>query len=142
MGVEIGREILSIALNADKKTITVRFRIKLESGSYIIVGRVFNIDDYKSIVDSYGEIDDLYNIIEAYSLSDYIYNVNVDLTADIKLSEEESNKYTVISRKDVEEEIESFLDDLLKEIREEMEIYMEEEFEEEIEKSKINDRGR
>ena len=56
MEVKGEREIISIALNDDKKTITVKFRIKLESGFYIIVDRVFNIEDYEIMIDLYGEM--------------------------------------------------------------------------------------
>ena len=144
MEVKREREIISITLNDDKKTITVKFRIKLESGFYIIVDRVFNIEDYEIMVDLYGEIGDLYNMIDVCSLSGYIYNANVDLTSGVKLSKEEaeSEDYNIISRKDVEEKIKSFLNDLLEKIMEEMKRYMEEEFEEEIEKPKSNERGR
>ena len=110
MAAEIGREILSILLNDDEKTITVRFRIELEGGVYIIVDRVFNIDDYNNIINLYGviDVDNLFNYM--------MYGAEVEIDTGIDVEE----NYTIMTEEEVEEEIESFLDVLLLEIKDEI----------------------
>ena len=104
----------------DEKTITVRFRIELEGGVYIIVDRVFNIDDYNNIINLYGviDVDNLFNYM--------MYGAEVEIDTGIDVEE----NYTIMTEEEVEEEIESFLDVLLLEIKDE------------ILKPKTNDLGR
>ena len=118
MRVEEKREIISIVLNNHKKTITVKFWIKLKDGTYITVVRVFNIEDYKRI--------DLSTEIAVDSLLEYIYYDDVDLYSGTDIKE----NVEVMSKEEIKEKIENFLDDFLEEIKDE------------IKKQKINDRGR
>ena len=104
----------------EEKTITVGFRIELEGGVYIIVDRVFNIDDYNNIINLYGviDVDNLFNYM--------MYGAEVEIDTGIDVEE----NYTIMTEEEVEEEIESFLDVLLLEIKDE------------ILKPKTNDLGR